>query len=207
MRREYSSTPLTLQELSAEPFHQFEKWFNQALAQESQEPNAMILSTCSKSGVPSSRVVLLKSFEEKKFLFFTNYDSKKGQEIVENPHVSLLFFWPNSMREVRVEGRAVKSPQSISKEYFYTRPRESQASSSLSRQSKILDTPQVFEELVNTLVTSNKEIPYPDNWGGIYVEPYQFEFWQGGVGRMHSRFCYKKEELSSKKWKIFALYP
>ena len=214
MRKEYSPIPLELKDLSPDPFTQFGIWFSETEEQinanpsELSEANAMVLSTVSKDGTPSSRIVLLKSFSPDGFVFFTNYNSRKGEEITENKMVSLLFFWHNSMRQIRIEGPAEKISDLESDIYFNSRPRESQASSSLSLQSKTLDDKQKFDYDVNRLAASETPIKRPKNWGGYIIKPHYFEFWQGGVRRSHDRIIYSIGTNSSEKqWDIQMLYP
>lgn len=215
MRREYKLKPLLKESLSPDPFEQFGLWFSEAEQHikinndENSEANAMVISTASKSGIPSSRVVLLKHYSPDGFVFFTNYESRKGLEIRENNRVALLFFWHNSMRQVRIEGTAEKLTGKESDLYFNSRPRESQASSALSQQSRTLENREMFENSVNSLVISGNTIKRPDNWGGYIVKADYFEFWQGGTGRSHDRFSYTiiKEGSDSKNWDISGLYP
>lgn len=204
MRKDYSPVPLDPAHLEQDPFLQFAKWFDQALEFEQMEANAMIVSTCDLSLRPSSRVVLLKSYSREGFVFFTNYHSKKGRDLTANPNISLLFFWPATMRQVRIEGRAHKVEEAISQEYFSGRPRESKASSALSRQSEPLFEKEQFNDNVKNLIESDQEILRPTHWGGYVVVPVSFEFWQGGIGRAHDRYLYKK---GPKGWNISPLYP
>jgi len=204
LRKDYSKISLDTEHLNKDPFVQFGEWFDNALSHESQEANAMILSTSSISGKPSSRVVLLKSFSKQGFVFFTNYNSKKGKDIEENPNVSVLFFWPSAMRQIRIEGFAKKTSQKISENYFYSRPRESQASSALSMQSAPLEQRESFDNSVKTLAGNPGKIIKPKHWGGYNITPRTFEFWQGRIGRSHDRFLYTQENGI---WKITPLYP
>ena len=214
MRKEYSPKPLDIYNLSPDPFTQFGFWFSEAEEQlianpsELSEANAMVLSTATKDGIPSSRMVLLKCFSPDGFVFFTNYNSRKGEEIDENKMVSLLFFWHNSMRQVRIEGAATKISMTESDLYFNSRPRESQASSALSLQSKTLDNKQKFDSDVKHLAATGKPIKRPENWGGYVVTPHYFEFWQGGIGRSHDRIIYSIDTNSREKhWNMLRLYP
>jgi len=191
--------------MNKDPVNQFAKWFEEAVQSESAEANAMILSTVNSNNHPSSRVVLLKSFSQDGFTFFTNYESRKGIEIAHNNKVALLFFWDKQMRQVRIEGIASKIDPALSDEYFNSRPRESKASSLLSRQSKPLPDRSHFDIKIEELASSSKEIVRPATWGGYLITPFYFEFWQGGSGRAHDRFEYRKSDAG--RWEITRLYP
>lgn len=205
MRRDYNLSALELADMESDPFVQFSIWFEEALRRESHEANAMILSTVNINMEPSSRVVLLKSFSSDGFLFFTNYSSRKGDDISENNRVALLFFWPDSMRQIRIEGVAERCDTALSDEYFDSRPVENRASSALSKQSKPLENRSNFDEEISNLIKSGKTIKRPENWGGYIVKPNRFEFWQGGSGRSHDRFQYNK--TVNNIWNIARLYP
>lgn len=214
MRRDYSPQPLDSENMLSDPFSQFGEWFSHEESfinrdgDLSYEANAMVLSTATPSGMPSSRVVLLKSYSPEGFLFFTNYESKKGIEIAQNNRVALLFFWQKSMRQVRIEGVAQKISEEDSDKYFKTRPRESQASSSLSQQSRPLSDKAQFDKIIKNLAESNSEIIRPANWGGYIVIPQYFEFWQGGSGRSHDRIIFKRASTSGDTlWEIYRIYP
>lgn len=204
MRKEYSSEGFDEKALKDNPFDQFKIWFDQAVEQHILEPNAMVLATSSTDNTISQRVVLLKQINAEGFIFFTNYNSKKGRGIEENPKVALLFFWLEQMRQIRIEGNASKIPELESNKYFYSRPRESKASALLSKQSEPLLNKESFDNEVDQLIASQKQIERPVNWGGYIVKPTLFEFWQGGKSRSHDRFEYYKED---KLWKIRRLYP
>ncbi len=205
MRRDYNLSALELADMESDPFVQFSIWFEEALRRESHEANAMILSTVNINMEPSSRVVLLKSFSSDGFLFFTNYSSRKGDDISENNRVALLFFWPDSMLQIRIEGVAERCDTALSDEYFDSRPVENRASSALSKQSKPLENRSNFDEEISNLIKSGKTIKRPENWGGYIVKPNRFEFWQGGSGRSHDRFQYNK--TVNNIWNIARLYP
>ncbi|MFA5641737.1 MAG: pyridoxamine 5'-phosphate oxidase [Bacteroidales bacterium] len=215
MRQEYSPTPLTKENMHRDPFIQFNNWFKEALEHEESEVNAMVIATSNKSGEPSARVVLLKSYSKDGFIFFTNYNSRKGKDIKQNNKVSLLFFWTNTMRQVRIEGVAAKIAPQESDQYFNSRPIANQASSALSKQSEPLLETEEFEKAVAKLENSSNIIERPSYWGGYLVKPHTFEFWQGGLGRSHDRFLYtqqatadsKPQEQSKDRYKIERLYP
>lgn len=204
MRREYKSEPLVIENLDSNPFREFSKWMESAINVEDGEANAMVLSTADAQGRPSSRIVLLKSYSWDGFIFFTNYNSKKGRDISENNRVALLLFWPKSFRQIRVEGIASKIDPRLSDRYFLSRPVESRASSLLSKQSEVLESREDFENSVINLTRDNTNIERPSHWGGYSVRPLSFEFWQGGTGRSHDRFLYTIER---EEWKIERLYP
>lgn len=215
MRKEYSAIPLDKEKMEKDPFKQFSNWFNDALKYEETEVNAMVVATSNSEGQPSARVVLLKNYSEEGFVFFTNYKSKKGSDLECNNKIALLFFWPNTMRQVRIEGVTTKISSIESDLYFNSRPFSSQASSSLSKQSEPLKDREEFENAVTLLETSNQKIERPDHWGGYLVKPHSFEFWQGGIGRSHDRFIYSHNILLNKgsyeqgcnDWMIQRLYP
>lgn len=203
MRKDYSPSPLKESLLSPHPLSQFEKWFDEARESEKYEVNAMILSTCGDDGAPSSRVVLLKKYSPEGYVFFTNYESKKGDDMERNPKAALLFYWPGSMRQIRIEGQVSRILSAESDEYFSSRPAESRASAILSKQSRPLDDKEVFDQRVQTLAAegSTERPPY---WGGYILNPLYYEFWQGATGRTHDRFSYTKD---GDNWKITRLFP
>ncbi len=205
MRRDYNPAPLDISEMDTNPFIQFSKWFEEAILSERHEANAMILSTVNSNLEPSSRVVLLKSFSPDGFVFFTNYASRKGDDISGNNRVAILFFWPGSMRQIRIEGAAERCDPTLSDEYFNSRPVENRASSALSKQSKPLPDRNQFDDEISNLIKSGNPVKRPVNWGGYIVKPSRFEFWQGGSGRSHDRFQYDKSENDN--WDIARLYP
>jgi pyridoxamine 5'-phosphate oxidase len=206
LRKEYSLKKLTKEEVNANPVLQFEKWFLEAKASISGEPNAMILSTASSHGRPSSRLVLLKGFSKEGFVFFTNYGSHKGHDLETNPFAALLFFWEELERQIRIEGWVEKLSQEESSEYFATRPRLSQIGALASTQSEPVESRTVLEKRFQHIekLYEGKEIPRPKNWGGYIVKPEYFEFWQGRQSRLHDRISYRTE---SGKWLIERLSP
>ncbi len=197
---------LTKKDVNPDPFKQFGTWFDEAFETITVVPNAMILSTSNQNGRPSSRVVLLKGFSEKGFVFFTNYGSRKGNDIERNPFAALLFFWGELERQVRIEGRVEKISHKESSEYFVTRPRLSQIGALASAQSKVIKKRSELEDAFHKLdkVYEGKEIPMPENWGGYIVIPEYFEFWQGRQSRLHDRICYRQ---SAGVWEIERLSP
>lgn len=204
LRKEYTRSILENEHLLADPIEQFQEWFRACISQGMPEPNSMVLSTVSSEGKPSSRVVLLKEVNESGFVFFTNYHSRKSQNIDSNPAVSLLFFWEALERQVRIEGNAYKIPEAESDEYFYSRPLLSQMGSVVSPQSKIIENRSVLEDAMKNLIDANATVKRPSHWGGYIVIPAYFEFWQGRESRLHDRFAYSK---SDQEWLIARLAP
>ncbi|CCQ61059.1 pyridoxamine 5'-phosphate oxidase [Crocosphaera watsonii] len=207
LRENYTRNGLTRDDLKTDPFKQFEKWFQEATEAELPEPNAMSLATASATGEPSIRTVLLKYFGEDGFVFFTNYESKKAQQIEENPHVALLFLWLPLERQVKIQGTATKIPTAESLNYFTSRPRGSQLGAWCSAQSSVISSRKLlemkFEELKYKF--QHGEIPLPSFWGGYRVKPKRFEFWQGRPNRLHDRFSYTLKEETT--WEIARLAP
>jgi pyridoxamine 5'-phosphate oxidase len=206
LRREYKLNKLSEETVQKNPFNQFEKWFNEVIKVRLIEPNAMILATADGKAKPSVRVVLLKGLSNNGFTFFTNYTSRKGKNLTENSSASVLFFWVELERQVRVEGTIKKISRAESKKYFDSRPIDSRLAAWTSEQSKMipgrgyLDAKfQIFKREFK-----GKQIPLPPDWGGFKLVPEYFEFWQGRESRLHDRICYKRV---SGKWKIFRLAP
>lgn len=206
MRRDYAREELSESAVSENPVDQFMVWFEQALSADLLDPNAMILSTATKGGIPSSRVVLLKGVDEEGFRFYTNYSSRKGQELKENPWVALCFYWPRLERQVRIEGKVRQLSREDSANYFHQRPRLSQLGAWASNQSSKVESREVLEAQFEKVKKRYKgeEVPLPDFWGGYIVQPRRIEFWQGRKGRLHDRICYEKEEGD---WIRFRLSP
>lgn len=207
LRQDYRRATLNEREVATGPMQQFDRWWQEVLAGEIDEPNAMTLATSSASGMPSARIVLLKSFDEKGFLFFTNYESRKGRELAENPRATLLFFWKELERQVRVEGRVEKVPAAVSDEYFNSRPVGSRIGAIASPQSEVIGGREVLEEKVKSLEAQYLQHPpqRPAHWGGYLVVPEQVEFWQGRSSRLHDRLRYTAEAGGG--WKIERLAP
>jgi pyridoxamine 5'-phosphate oxidase len=202
-RRNYERHELTEDKISPNPFEQFGWWFEDASQGEIIEPNAMVLSTVSAEGKPSSRVVLLKAFDENGFVFYTNYKSKKGQNITENPHACLLFYWDKLERQVRIEGKVEKIAVQLSEQYFSARPYESRLSAVVSDQSEEI-TNRAFLEDKLLAIQNAGVVKRPEHWGGYIIHPNYFEFWQGRASRLHDRIVY---ELENGSWKIKRLAP
>ena len=205
LRREYALGGLTEEELAADPFAMFQRWYHDAVAASVYEPNAMVVASASADGRPSSRLVLLKGFSPAGWVFFTNLGSRKGTELLANPHVSLLFPWHPLERQVRVDGRAVLLGRGEVAAYFETRPRGSQLGAHASRQSREVGSRQELDDAWATAdAVYPDEVPVPDEWGGFRVEPDAVEFWQGRPGRMHDRLVYR---LDGDSWSVHRLAP
>lgn len=186
---------LTEENINKNPFKQFEIWFEEAKKIGLKDPNAMNVASATKSGIPSSRMVLLKAYSEEGFIFYTNYTSRKSGEILDNPIVALNFFWDALERQIRIEGEIKKVEEEVSDAYFNSRSRLSQLGAHASNQSQIIEN---YEELTDKLNSfeekyKDKDIPRPDHWGGFIVIPSSIEFWQGHDGRLHDRLKFEKE--------------
>lgn len=198
---------------SKDPFEQFDAWFEDAKKDDkTEEPNAMCVASATKSGVPSCRMVLLKSYgtptqEDLKldpqaapgFVFFTNYDSRKGQELTENPVCAIMFYWETLKRSVRIEGSVGKTSQAYSEAYFHSRPLGSQIGACVGQQSQVVASRQALDDIEASLKDEHKEsVPKPENWGGFRIVPTSFEFWQGQSTRIHDRLRFRKPRLGEK---------
>ncbi len=192
IRKDYRLQSLSEKDVDANPIKQFEKWFQQALASGIEEPNAMTLATSTTDGKPSARIVLLKGIKDNGFVFFTNYESKKGKQIHDNPFAGIVFFWKELERQVTIQGEIKKVSEQESDEYFASRPVESRIGAWSSPQSQVIENREVLEK--NVAYYSDKyqsqNIPRPSHWGGYILIPTLIEFWQGGAGRLHDRLQY-----------------
>lgn len=206
LRQEYRAAQLNEQDVEQDPILQFGKWFNAAVAAQLYEPNVMTLATSDRFGKPSARIVLLKGFDENGFVFYTNYESKKGNDLIENPQAAVVFFWPELERQVRIEGVVSKVDAQTSADYFHSRPTGSQIGATASPQSRVISSREVLEEKVAQLTKDfeGQEIPLPEHWGGYLIEPTHVEFWQGRPSRLHDRIVY---ELTEGSWIINRLAP
>ncbi len=230
MRRDYGLAGLHRRDLTADPLDQFGRWFGQATGTrrgnrwrrfcvsfyksllllggaEPVDANAMTLATADKDGKPSARVVLLKGFDKRGFIFFTNYESRKGQQLAENPDAALVFYWPDMERQVCVTGQVSKLPQAESEAYFKTRPRGSRLAAWASKQSQPVKDRSVLEQTWQELEKRyvGDDVPLPPYWGGYILSPNRMEFWQGRLNRLHDRFCYIKE--GDAVWRLERLFP
>jgi pyridoxamine 5'-phosphate oxidase len=229
LRREYSLTGLRRSDLDPDPLAQFQKWFAQSTGARRSgrirkllirlyksiltiagsgpmEINAATLATTGNDGQPSARIVLLKGIDERGFIFFTNYDSRKGRELAENPRAALVFYWADQERQVCIAGEVTKVPSAESQAYFKTRPKGSRVGAWVSHQSELVENRGVLEERwrAMNLKYSSEEIPMPPYWGGYVLSPQRVEFWQGRPNRLHDRFRYLKHP---DKWQIDRLSP
>lgn len=208
LRKDYSAHTLEMEEVSPNPVEQFQVWFDEALNAEVPEPNAMTLSTATTNGVPSARIVLLKGVTDGSFLFYTNYNSRKGQELLANPRAALTFLWHELQRQVRIEGRVEVLSAEASTRYFQSRPKGSQIGAWASPQSTQIESREVLEEKVKQLeedYRSTDALPKPEHWGGYRVVPHRIEFWQGRSSRLHDRIEYTLSEDGN--WSLARLAP
>lgn len=207
LRKEYTFQGLSETDAHPNPFEQFKIWFDQALFAQLPEPNAMTIATATTNGKPSARMVLLKDYDERGFVFYTNYESNKGQQLVENPWGAIAFWWAELERQVRIEGRVEKVSPAESEAYFHSRPKASQLGAWASNQSQVIDSREVLERRLQQLKEEyeNKEVPRPPNWGGFRLIPTEIEFWQGRPSRLHDRLLYQRSEDGS--WRIQRLSP
>ncbi|MDP9454252.1 MAG: pyridoxamine 5'-phosphate oxidase [Actinobacteria bacterium] len=206
LRKEYTRAGLREADLAAEPAEQFRRWFDEALGAGLHEPNAMTVATASPDGRPSARVVLLKGFDERGFVFYTNYEGRKGRELAENPHCALVFYWGELERQVRIEGRASRVPGEESDAYYGSRPRGSRLGAWASAQSREIESREALEERLGSLKREHedREVPRPPFWGGYRVEPEVVEFWQGRENRLHDRLVYRSAPGG---WEVVRLQP
>ena len=208
LRREYTTAGLRKSDLDPNPFAQFSRWMEQAITAALPEPNAMTLATVGGDGAPVQRVVLLKTYDAKGFVFYTNYDSAKAAQIAANPRVSLHFFWEPLARQIAIRGSTEKVSTAESLAYFIRRPRGSQIGAWISPQSQIITSRKFLESKLAEAMEKFRggEIPLPSFWGGYRVVPESFEFWQGGADRLHDRFFYSRK-ASGQPWEISRLAP
>ncbi|HEY0677217.1 MAG TPA: pyridoxamine 5'-phosphate oxidase [Chitinophagaceae bacterium] len=206
IRKDYRLQSLLEEHVAKNAIEQFAAWWNDALVSEISEPNAMTLATASSDGLPSARIVLLKGFDENGFVFFTNYNSYKGEQLSENPRASLVFFWKELERQVRIMGLIEKLSARENDEYFHSRPEGSRIGAVVSPQSQVIENREWLEAKVAeaTEQFSGKEIARPESWGGYRVMPAIIEFWQGRSNRLHDRIQYSFE---NGEWRICRLAP
>jgi pyridoxamine 5'-phosphate oxidase len=207
LRIDYGRGQLLENEVAADPMTQFGRWFDEAVAAKLPEPNAMTLATADSTGFPSARIVLLKGFDHAGFTFFTNYESRKGQELAANPRAALCFYWQPMERQVRVEGSVERVSREESETYFRTRPQSAQVGAWASRQSRVIPDRTLLEAAEQQLQQqyADKVVPLPEFWGGYRVVPSAVEFWLGRPSRLHDRIRYTRE--SGGTWHIERLSP
>ncbi len=208
LRKAYVADTLDKSQIHQDPFEQFAKWMEQALSIKGIEANAMTLATSNANGQPSARIVLLKGFTNDGLVFYTNYESRKGEELLKNPLAALLFYWEILERQIRIEGKVARLSPEKSDAYFHSRPKGSQIGAIASPQSQVIGSRAILEDKVKTLsqkYENTSEIPRPKNWGGFLLQPQRFEFWQGRANRLHDRFQYTLKE--DQNWSIERLAP
>lgn len=207
IRKEFQQGLLDESEVNSDPHVQFGIWLKQAIDAKVNEPNAMCLSTVNSDSKPSSRIVLLREFSENGYAFFTNYQSRKGDEIKNNPNASLLFFWPELERQLRIEGTVEFHSPAASDQYFSSRPRNSRIGAWSSPQSAVIKGRKELEELITEFDKKypSENVPRPEFWGGYLLRPNYYEFWQGRESRLHDRIIYLPD--SNMSWKIKRLAP
>lgn len=207
LRQNYTRQILLEQDVNPNPFLQFQVWFTQACEAHAIEPNAMTLATVTSEGKPSARIVLLKDFDPQGFVFYTNFQSRKGQELAQHPVAALVFWWGELERQVRIEGDITPVSEAEAEAYFQSRPRGSQLGAWVSNQSQVIPNRDVLETRLQQLEREygDRPIPRPSHWGGYRLVPSYFEFWQGRPNRLHDRLCYR--QTSPNTWNIERLSP
>ena len=207
IRKDYKLASLEEVDVAANPFDQFTRWWNEAVASQIDEVNAMTLATVNATGVPAARIVLLKGYNPDGFIFFTNYESDKGKNLAQNPHAAIVFFWKELERQIRIEGTVEKVSAEESDRYFNSRPASSRIGAWASPQSAVIENRLVIEQNVErySSIFANDSIERPDHWGGYIVKPTSIEFWQGRSSRLHDRIRYVLENSAS--WKVERLAP
>jgi pyridoxamine 5'-phosphate oxidase len=209
VRREYERAGLSEGELAADPIEQFRLWLDQAMAADPQEFTTMTLATADREGRPSARIVLLKGVDERGFVFYTNYESRKGRELLENPRAALVFYWAALDRQVRVEGPVERTSREESEAYFRSRPLGSRLGAWASPQSERISGREEIERRVEEAGRRfpGGEVPLPDSWGGFRVRPEEIEFWQGRASRLHDRLRYVRPLSRDEVWRVERLAP
>ena len=207
LRREYTDAGLDEQDLDANPFKQFEKWFQEAIDAKLDLPDAMTLATAMKDGIPSARIVLLRGLDERGFVFYTDYESQKGKELAENPNAALVFYWRELDRQVRITGQVSRVSRENSNNYFQSRPVGSRLAALASRQSEVIPDRKILEERFEQLAAQYQDtaIPLPSDWGGYRLSPNMIEFWSGRPSRLHDRLRYTRQ--SNDDWRIERISP
>ena len=209
LRQEYAQAELSREHVADDPIEQFRSWFDDALDAEVDEPNAMTLATAAPDAAPSARIVLLKGVDARGFRFYTNYESRKGTQLAQNPHAALVFWWPPLERQVRIEGTAARLPDDESTEYFRSRPWGSRLGAWASPQSRVVESREALEDNLDAVEAKYEDaetIPRPPHWGGYVVQPTAIEFWQGRSNRLHDRLRYRRPSLDD-DWTLDRLAP
>ena len=209
LRREYTRAELSRDHVADGPIEQFRDWFDEVQDAEVEEPNAMTLATAAADGTPSARIVLLKGLDERGFHFYTNYESRKGTDLSQNPRAALTFLWKPLERQVRIEGRVDRMPEAESTEYFHSRPRGAQLGAWASPQSYVIESRKALEQNLEDVTAEYEdrdEIPRPGHWGGYVVGPTEIEFWQGRPNRLHDRLRYRRASAED-DWTLERLAP
>ena len=206
LRKNYTQAGLLEADIVADPYQQFRLWFEQAVAADILEPNAMTVATVTAEGKPAARIVLLKGFDDRGFVFYTNYNSQKGVELQHCPHAALVFLWGDLERQVRIEGKVEFVSEAEATAYFHSRPVSSQLGAWASDQSTAITDRSILEQKLHQLATEyqDRQIPKPPHWGGVRVVPQEIEFWQGRPSRLHDRLRY---QLVEGKWQVVRLAP
>ncbi|MBY4795310.1 pyridoxamine 5'-phosphate oxidase [Burkholderia multivorans] len=208
LRINYSRASLDEADAAPDPFAQFDRWFNEALAAKLPEPNTMTLATVGADGRPSARIVLVKGVDERGFVFFTNYESRKGRDLAAHPYAALLFYWIELERQVRIEGRVEKTSADESDRYFASRPVGSRIGAWASEQSAVIDSRATLEAREKAFSERyGDDLPRPPHWGGYRVVPDTLEFWQGRPSRLHDRLVYTRDAAAPHGWTISRLSP
>ncbi len=207
LRQNYTRAGLLEADIDSDPIEQFKTWFGQARDADLIEPNAMTIATATPEGKPTARIVLLKGVSDRGFVFYTNYESQKGQQLIANPYAALVFLWDKLERQVRIEGEVEKLSTSESAEYFHSRPKGSQLGAIASDQSRVIPNREILEQRLTELQEkyAEKTVPLPEHWGGFRVVPNRIEFWQGRPSRLHDRLVYDLQDDGS--WQINRLSP
>lgn len=209
LRREYAHASLSETDIDPDPVRQFERWLGDAIAAQISEPNAMTLATSTRDGVPSARIVLLKEVDARGFVFFTDYRSRKGAELAENPLAALVFGWKEIERQVRISGSVSPVTTAESEAYYRSRPRGARLGAWASHQSTVLPNREELEHRLLEVSSryTGDDIPLPPHWGGYRVSPVEIEFWQGRANRLHDRLRYRREEDGATRWVVERLSP